>query len=146
MDDATSRIHPKSIHALRFNVGGEGKRNHRKPLRLRTGEAEKPGSSCLIPPPQRTSPSSRDSCSTCWWSPIRMRCWQALLNVAMVWASRTSAASSTMTIRGSTFCRIWRYLAAPQVKTEKGPLSWCTGPTRPLGFWVGDPWTWVCDN
>lgn len=40
--------------------------------------------------------------------PNQNGCWQALLNVAMVWASGTSAASSTMTIRGSTFCRIWR--------------------------------------
>ncbi len=58
---------------------------------------------------------------TCWWSPMRMRCWHAWLSVVMVWASRTSAASSTITRRGCTSCRILRYLAAPVVVM---PITW----------------------
>lgn len=52
---------------------------------------------------------------TCWWSPMRMRCWHSLVSEVMVWASRTSAASSTITKWGCSCCRIFRYLAAPVV-------------------------------
>lgn len=37
---------------------------------------------------------------SCLWSPIKMRCWHSLLSVVTTCASKTSAASSTITIRG----------------------------------------------
>lgn len=121
--------------ALTLDMGGKEKRNHRATNKPEDGgRKQRPGSSCLIRPLQRVSSSSRGPRPTCWWSPIRMRCWQALLSVAMVWASRTSAASSTMTIRGSTFCRIWRYLAAPWVKRR---LLWVDVLDSPC-HWLQD--------
>lgn len=146
IDDATSKICPKSKRTCSYTGHGRwGKEESQKATNKPEdgGRKQRPGSSCLIPPLRSVSSSSRGPRPTCWWSPIRMRCWQALLSVAMVWASRTSAASSTMTIRGSTFCRIWRYLAAPWVK-RRDSSEWMYWTPCVTGFWTGAPWTWVC--
>ena len=52
---------------------------------------------------------------SCLWSPIKMSCLHPSLIVVTMCDSRTSAASSTMTIRGRISCSMLRYLAAPVV-------------------------------
>ena len=52
---------------------------------------------------------------SCLWSPIKMSCLHPSLIVVTMCDSRTSAASSTMTIRGRISCSMFRYLAAPVV-------------------------------
>ena len=134
-----------SVTASCFRTHNKACFHSRVPSKLSTGQMRSTTRStrtrfvsCLCPPPphwrkwigyhlwslQRISESSPITfrepdlpgwALTCWWSPMRMRCWHPWLSVVMVWASRTCAASSTITRRAPTSCRTERYLAAPVV-------------------------------